>query len=98
MGRIRREGVGEGVPRALHFHPPSQGHQEIPSTMDKPRRATYRLSQNTETRSKKETATVWEGGSLWGLVAGGEVGMGLAFFIMSLLVRFDFFNYVHVLH
>lgn len=52
-------------------------------------RAAYRLSQNTETRSK-ETATVWEGFTLGAGSRRGEGGHGIGIFIMNLLVRFDF--------
>ena len=90
-----REGLGrkgwvKGVPRALYFHPPSQDIKRYHLPWINQERATYKLSQNMETRSKRNSYSVGRS-SLWGAGSRREGwAWDWAFFIMSLLVHFDF--------
>lgn len=71
--------MGERVPRALHFHPPSQDLSECRLPWISQERAGITDYLKIRRQGAKETATVWEGVHSGELVAGGEVGMGLAF-------------------
>lgn len=81
--------MGERGPKSITFSPTITGHQEIPSIMDKPRKRDVQIiskygdkEQKKQLQCEKFTLGSWQ--------QEGEAGMGLAFFIMSLLVRFDF--------
>lgn len=79
MGSIGEGRVGEGVPRVLHFHPPSQDIKRYHLLWISQEIATYKLSQNMEMRSKGNSYSVGRS-SLWELEQGGRGGRGIGIF------------------
>ena len=71
MGSIGEGSVGEGVPRALHFHPPSQDIKRYHLLWISQEIATYKLSQKMEMRSKRNSYSVGRS-LLWGAGIGRE--------------------------
>lgn len=80
----------KGVPRALYFSPTITGHQEIPSTMDKPRKSNIQIISKYGDKEQKKQLQCGKEFTLGSWKQEGGMGMGLAFFIMSLLVHFEF--------
>lgn len=59
--------------------------------------ATPNASESMEMSGKGKSHKCGKQLALGAGIGGGRLGMGLAFFIVSLLLLFDFLNYVHVL-
>lgn len=82
--------MGERGPKSIIFSPTITGHQEIPSTMDKPRKSDIQIISKCRDKEQKKQLQSGKEITLGSWKQEGGMGMGLAFFIMSLLVCFDF--------